>query len=431
MGGAGANVRLLSFPLRESGFYSQFRRGTGGLFSARDTGYSLLWDQELDRQILPSWHVNGSSHYFRQENNHGSSNVSILVLAQNDVSLPSKGFATRQNYQVNIEKASSYVQVPVPVGKGLGDHVWDTLLHEYVPFKNGDYIIQEQEAYGDSSVSRVRKSKFNITWGYSGRPQHLPGILGDLEWSGILDVEEHLRLSPLLHSSSWIPGYASLFNKKGSVDSLIRYASVLYRQTMDWSPDSAPGLHGRLSFQPSLKKIRDYSESGTEWGIAVDRTLLPWFFGLEGALLSMDRHGTSAASSYRIADRHTQATEKIFLRRELGFFIKETGGWASKSSDSMVSGWYSRLSPGISWQPIDKGSAEVSYTWSSVGVPGTLDYRIAQGFSHGITHTIDFLTHINFGKHFTADLSYRAEFGGDSYAKSGLHIVSMQMKAFL
>jgi hypothetical protein len=432
MGGAGASFRFIPFPLKESVFYSQFRRGTGGLYSAKDTGYSLLWDQEFDRKVLPSWHVNASSHYFRQKNTQGNSNVSVLVVGQSDVSLPNEGIFTRQNYQVDIEKASSYVQVPVPAGKGLGDHSWDMALQEYVPSKNGDYIIQEQETYGDSSNNRVRKSKLNATWGFNRKQRRLPGILGDLEWSGTLDVEEHLQLSPLLHSSSWIPGYLSLFKREGATDSLIRYAALGYRQTMDWSPESTAGLHGRLSFRPSLKKIRDYTETGTEWGLDADRTAPPWFFGMEGALLSIDRQSFSAANSYRITDRHVQATEKFFLRRDIALFMKETGGWASKTSEVQVDeGWYSRLAPGISWQPLAKGSAEASYTWSSVGVPGTLDYRMAQGFSPGITHTIDVLAHINFGQHFTTDITYRAEFGGSSYAKSGLHIVSMQMKAFL
>ena len=201
---------------------------------------------------------------------------------------------------------------------------------------------------------------------------------------------------------------------------------------MDWSPESAAVLHGRLSFQPSLKKIRDYTETGTEWGLDVDRTFKPWFFGVESALLSVDRQSVSVLNSYQVADRHVQTTEKYFLRRDFALFIKETGGWASKTSEGEVGeGWYSRIAPGISWQPLAKGSAEASYTWSTVGIPGTLDYRMAQGFSPGVTHTIDIVAHINFGKHFTTDITYRGEFGGSADAKGGLHVVSMQMKAFL
>ena len=433
LAGTGASVQLVPFPLKESVFYSAFRRGSGGLASAQDTGYSLLWDQELDRAFSPTWRLNASSHYFKQTITHGNSNVSILVLAQNDVSIPGKGISTRQNYQVNIEKASSYVQVPVPVGKGLGDYAWSDTLKEYVPAKNGDYIIQEQETYGDTSDSRVRKSKLSVTWGVNAL-RRLPGILGDLEWSGFLDIEEHLKLSPRLYSSSWVPGYTSLFNRRAEIDSLNRFANICYRQTMDWVPDSIRGAHGRLYFQPSLKKIRDYSETGIEWGGDADRTVVPWHFGIEGNALSVNRQSviSSSDNNYRVIDRHGQATEKCFFYRDFAVFIKETAGWAAKKTDIRVNGgWYSRVSPGFGWQPSDKGSAEVSYTWSSVDIPGVLDYRMAQGFSQGITHTIDLFGHINFGKHFTTDVIYRAEFGGSAYSKSGLHIVSMQMKAFL
>jgi hypothetical protein len=434
MGGAGASVRLVPFTLKESAFYSLFRRGAGELFGAQDTGYSLLWDQELDRALLPSWQVNASSHYFQRKNVHGASNVSVVVLAQNDISIPSKGIFTRQNYQVNIEKASSYVQVPVLAGKGIGDHSWDSTLQEYVPDKNGMYIIQEQETYGDTSDNRVRKSKLDVTWGLNKAKRRLPGVLGDLEWSGALDVEEHLSLSPFLHSSSWVPGYTSLFNHNVAIDSLIRFANLLYRQNMDWNPDSMRGTHGRLFFQPSLKKIRDYSETGFEWGADIDRTVQPWFLGFEGNALSINRKSviSSGDNNYQVIDRHGQATEKYFFYRDFAVFIKETAGWAAKKMDPRVNeGWYSRIAPGIAWQPAEKGSAEASYTWSSVDIPGVLDYRMSQGFSPGTTHTIDLFAHINFGKHFTTDVTYRAEFGGSSYAKSGLHIVSMQMKAFL
>jgi hypothetical protein len=432
--GTGASVRLAPFTLKESVFYSLYRRGAGGLANARDTGYSLSWDQELDRAFSPNWRISASSHYLKQNISYGNSSVSILVLAQNDVSSPGKGIFTRQNYQVNIEKASSYVQVPVFVGKGLGDRAWSDALKEYVPAKNGDYIIQEQETYGDFSDNRVRKSKLNATWGLNQEKRRLPGILGDLEWSGTLDIEEHLRLSPLLRASSWAPGYTSLFNQNGAIDSLIRFANLQYRQNMDWNPDSIRGLHGRLFFQPSLKKIRDYSETGTEWGTDVDRTVKSWYFGLEGDLLSISRHSVipSIDNNYQVVDRHVQATEKYFFHPDFDVFIKETAGWAAKRTDvHSDDGWYSRATPGIGWQSADKGSAEVSYTWSSVDIPGVPDYRMAQGFSPGITHTIDLFGHMNFGKHFTADVTYRAEFGGSSYSKSGLHIVSMQMKALL
>ncbi len=430
----GASVRLIPFTLKESILYSLHRRGEGGLASAGDTGYSLLWDQEIDRTITPDWRMNASSHYFTNNAAHGVSSVSILVLAQDEFSIPNQGFTTRQNYQVNIEKASSYVQVPVPVGKGLGDHAWSDALKEYIPAKNGDYIIQEQETFGDTAENRVRKSKLGATWGLSREKRRLPGILGDLEWSGALDIEEHLRMSPLLGISSWAPGYTALFTKSGAVDSLIRFANLEYRQNIDWNPDSIRGLHGRLSFQPSLKKIRDYSETGTEWGAGIDRTLKSWSWGVEGALLSITRRSTvqSGDNNYEVLDRHGQASEKYFFYRDFAVSLKETAGWAAKKRNiELDGGWYSRIAPGIGWQPADKGSAELTYTWSSVDIPGVLDYRMAQGFSHGITHTIDLFTHINFGRHFTTDISYRAEFGGSSYSKSGLHIVSMQMKAFL
>jgi hypothetical protein len=137
-------------------------------------------------------------------------------------------------------------------------------------------------------------------------------------------------------------------------------------------------------------------------------------------------------NNYLVSDRHAQLTEKNKFYRNFSAYLKEAGGYASKRSDGPVEGgWYYRVTPGISWQPAEKGMADLSYTYSSVDIPGTLDYRMAQGFSAGITHTVDLNAHINFGTHFTGDVSYKSQFGGASISKNGLHVISMQMKAFL
>jgi hypothetical protein len=434
MAGAGAGMQLRPLSLHESVFYSRFRRGDQGILSAADTGYSLLWDNEISRAFTPSWHANMSSHYLMQDIYNQEKTTTILVTAQSEVSAPDKGISTRQSYTVNIERAATFVQVPVPVGKGLGDYVWNDTLKEYVPGKNGDYIIQEQQVYGAGSEGRVRKSQLNATWSLSRAHKKLPGILADLDWNGTLNSDEQISLDQPLPASSWVPGYLSIFKNESALDSLIHFADISYRQNVDWNPGNFPGYHGQLYAQPFYKKIRDYSESGAEYGGGVDRTIKAWFIGGEGSIVSVARKSvvSSPDNNYRVSDRHAQLTEKNKFYRDFSAYLKETGGYASKTSDAFDdNGFYYRVVPGIMWQPAEKGMAELSYTYSSVDIPGTLDYRMAQGFSAGVTHTIDLNAHINFGTHFTTDISYRSQFGGAAVSKNGLHVVSMQMKAFL
>jgi hypothetical protein len=433
--GAGAGFQVRPLSMHESVFYSRFRRGAHEINSAADTGHSLLWDNEISRAFTPSWHANMSSHYLMQDIYNKEKSTTVLVTAQSEVSAPKRGFSTRQTYQVNIERAATFVQVPVPVGKGLGDYVWSDSLREYVPGKNGDYIIQEQQVYGGASDSRVRKTQLNVTWSQShARKRRLPGIIADLDLNGIFSSDEQMSLDRPLPASSWIPGYGSLFKKDSITDSLVRFADIYYRQNIEWNPDSLPGYHGQLYVQPSYKKIRDYSESGAEYGGGADRTRKNWFFGGEGSIVSVTRKSAvpTPDNNYLVSDRHAQLTERNKFYRDFSAYLKEAGGYASKTSGGPADGgWYYRIVPGVSWQPAEKGMAELSYTYSSVDVPGTLDYRMAQGFSQGITHTIDLNAHLNFGTHFTADVSYKSQFGGASISKNGLHVVSIQMKAFL
>ena len=434
MAGAGADLSVLPLGLKESFFYSQYRRGDAGLFSARDTGFSLLWDNAVDRSFTRSWHSDLSSHYFYQNIFGRSTAATILVTAHNDVSVPSKGVSTQQTYQVTIEQASAMVQVPVPVGKGLGDHAWNDSLKEYLPAKNGDYIIQEQELYGENSDNRVRKAQLTATWSLYRAGKRLPGILADLDWSGMLSIVEQLNLGRPLGAVSWLPGALSLFHPGGMPDSVVRFADLYYRQNADWNPDSLKGYHGQLYVQPFLKKIRDYSETGLQWGGGARREVTSWVFAAEGDMVSVQRKSplTSSEDNYRVVDRHAQVTEKRAVYRYFSAYLKEATGWARKVSDAFDNnGWYYRFMPGLLWEPALKGSAELSYTYSSVSIPGILDYRMAQGFSSGVTHTIDLSAHINFGAHLIADVSYRSQFGASISSRNGLHTVSMQMKALL
>jgi hypothetical protein len=179
--------------------------------------------------------------------------------------------------------------------------------------------------------------------------------------------------------------------------------------------------------------IRDYSESGAEYGAGVDRTIKAWFIGCEGSIVNVTRQSfvSSPDNNYLVSDRHALLTEKRKIYRDFSAYFKEAGGYASKSSDPIDHGFYYRVVPGIQWQPLEKGFTELSYTYSAVDIPGTLDYRMAQGFSAGISRTIELNSHINFGTHFSADISYRGQFGAGTLSKSGLHVVSMQMKALL
>jgi hypothetical protein len=430
--GAGANLVWTPWLLKESVFYQVHRKGTGGEFAARDTGRSITWDQSFSRSIVPAWKVEATSHYLDVDIFDSSRTTAALVTAASDVSLPKSGFTSHQEYRVNVEKASTYQASAVYAGPGRGDAVWSDSLHTYIPKSNGDYLLQQHQVYDTAGNDRVRKTRLVVNWSFSPVKKRVTGILRDLSWMGSLSCEEHLSLARPVSVASWVPGYVSLFSKEGLGDTAnLRFSDLSYRQSAEWSPDSLKGLHGKLYVEPFAKKLVDYYESGVDWGGGFDWTRDPWFAGADGAWLSTWRHGLLDYNEYSLTDRHAVLTEKLSIIKPLALYVKEAGGWARQTGISGAEGWYYRITPGVQWQVFGKGTVEASYTYSSVGIDGIVDPRIAQGFTSGISHVIEASGHVDFASHFAVDLSYHGEIGKNYYNASGLHVLSVQMKAYL
>jgi hypothetical protein len=223
----------------------------------------------------------------------------------------------------------------------------------------------------------------------------------------------------------------SLFSGKGFGDSVaLQVSDLSYRQNIEWAPDSLKGFHGKLYAEPFTKKLSDYYEQGIDWGLGLDWTKEPWFAGAEGGMLWVWRNDSYRESGYEISDRHGLLTEKFSIIRPVTLYCKETGGWAFQDS-AANGGWYYRINPGVQWQVFNKGTVEVSYTYSFVGIQNIIDPRIAQGFTSGTTHTIEATGHVNFASHFSIDLTYHGEIGKNYYNSTGLHVLSMQVKAYL
>jgi hypothetical protein len=429
---AGANVSVGQLGLKESVLYQLHRKGNGSVISASDTGRTLSWDQSFARSLTPAWHVEGTSRYLNVDIFDKVQQSTMLVSAQSDVTIPNRGIASHQEYRVNIEKASSYETVGIYAQPGRGDAVWSDSLGKYVPKANGDYFLQQKEVFDSTSEDRQRKTRMLVNWSFSPVKKQGFGLLRDLSWYGALVCEEHLSLAGPQPAASWVPGYMSLFSNNRLNDPAIGLSDCSYRQSVEWSPDSLRGYHGKLFFEPAAKKQSTYSETSVEWGGTIDRTFEPWFLSLDGNVLSAWWNNSSAA--YVLADRWLLTTEKYNIVRPLALYVKETAGWAGQtgqSSSPADKGWYYRVVPGIEWQIFNKGSAEASYTYSWVGLENIVDPRLAQGFSTGLTHTIDVSAHVNMSTHFTIDLSYHGELGKTYYNTKGLHVLSMQMKAYL
>jgi hypothetical protein len=429
---AGANVSVGRLGLKEAFLYQLNRKGVGSVFSASDTGRTLSWDQTFEKSLNRAWRVEATSRYLNTDIYDISQQSTMLVSAHSDVTRPDKGISSHQEYSVNIEKASTYQTVGVYAQPGQGNAVWSDSLQKYVPKANGDYFLQQQEVYDSTSSERQRKTRMLLNWSYSPVKKKGSGIIRDLSWYGSLVCEEHLSLNGVQPSASWLPGYISVFSRDGLNDPDLGYSDCSYRQNVEWSPDSLHGFHGKFFVEPAAKKQSTFSETSVEWGGGIDRTFDPWFLSLDGNVLSA--WWNNATTSYVLADRWLLVTEKYSINRFLTPYVKETAGWAGEIGQSSTpedKGWYFRATPGMEWKIFNRGTAEASYTYSWVGLQNIVDPRLAQGFSPGLTHTIDVTAHVNMATHLSIDCTYHGELGRTYYNTKGLQVFSMQMKAYL
>ncbi|MBN1130177.1 MAG: hypothetical protein JXA71_14390, partial [Chitinispirillaceae bacterium] len=169
--------------LRQKLSYLSKRKSTPERFVSIDTGYAARWEQSVDHAILASWRLSGSSAFDRTVDRTAGRTTTMLIDLTSDIEPRSRFFSSRQHYRASSEIASSFIQVPVYAGKGMGTHVYDSARKEYVPYVPGDYFLQQQEVYDSSSNLHVRKSTIDISWSFEP-PAPLPGILNDLSWQG-------------------------------------------------------------------------------------------------------------------------------------------------------------------------------------------------------------------------------------------------------
>lgn len=439
-GQAGGGVELGFFPwkLRESVSFFSFRAGEGFL-AARDTGYSFLWEQSFDHRIIRGWELSAGGNYHRNVNRTSGTTSTFLIDLISNVEPVSCGFSSRQHYRSNSEKASVFVQVPVFAGKGLGTHVFDDSLKEYVPHTPGDYFMQQREVYDKTIDTRIRKTTLEIDWEF--RPlRKIAGILNDLSWHGTLFSEEHVD-AERKNASSWIPGVSSLedFFRKKEVSSGT-YADLSYRQDIHWAPQGRDDLRGEFFVTPSFRKIRSYREPGVQAGLDFEYRKGRWTIGDKTGYLHFFRDD-SLERDFHVRDINTELVQTLRITGTLDIYLKECAGWARRDYESTVkqsmsldSCTYFQLSPGLSWRAFDRGFLDASYVFSVVNLPGDLDYRVARGFGSGLSQVFSVVSEIQVGKNFSVSGTYRGELRKltpESGYEPPQHTLSLQVKAFL
>jgi hypothetical protein len=213
--------------------------------------------------------------------------------------------------------------VPRYIGSGLGTHIYDDSLREYVPHIPGDYYMEQKEIY-DSTELKIRKTSMNLSWSYSPSKK-TPGILGDLYWEGYLFLEEHI-MAENNSFSSWFPGYISLKNINSKIVKNVEYSDLSYRQDITWNPKKIGGLSANLLLLPSLRQIRSYKESALETGINLDTRKNRWTFGTETRFQRMFHDDTSSKYSYSFKDINIEFQQKFRIGNTSEIFLRNVWG---------------------------------------------------------------------------------------------------------
>ncbi len=427
-----AGLRLKPLQLDETVAVHSYRAGTRDLFSP-DTGYSILWKQHLRHNPFKWWRIQGTSSYrLRALTRVDERSSTTIAHIRNDITATEKGFATTQDYRLSSERASMFVQVPTYVGPGLGTHRYDTTGtagDPYVPDNAGSWSVTEQEYIDENASERIRKTRLELTWSYYPQQSNFQGILGDLDWRGLLLLNEHLGSASADTLMAWVPGLMSLSGD--TTDWLSRHADLSYRQSVDWRPAHLDGWHADLFGKPFLRIIRGYRERGLEYGAGLDRTWDEWFLGSKFDAIKIFRDERPLSDSgTELYDGHGELIQRFRFAGNFEAYVTETAGKAGRSMAE--SNWYYFVSPGIRWRSAGRGFAEMSYTFSHLASDSALDYRLAQGRSPGTSHIFSALIDIKTGDHFSINGSYRGEIAPKSRVfDRNIHVVSIGVRAYL
>jgi hypothetical protein len=338
------------------------------------------------------------------------------------------------------------------IGKGLGTHAYDSIVGEFRPSANGDHIIQEVEIYDNTSSTTVRKTMLNGDW-YFRPKKKIGGILGDLSWSGVLSLEEHVD-SRNSNAAAYIPGLFSLFPSQlsngndssgSSPPNHPNYADLSYRQDIDHQIQGSP-YKSRLYFLPGLRIIRGYRESAFETGLLVERKTKRLTLSVEPKYLSVSRENLPNAAQSGLTnaldmrDIGAELIQSVGHGEKFEVYLRERAGRLLDNNKNRVnsipidSGVYLQVKPGAVYSPARGGAAEISYTFSYVPFSGELDYRMAGGQQAGTGHIVTIISDINAGKYFNLSGLYRGELTrrprGRDY-RPPTHVFSLRLKAFL
>jgi hypothetical protein len=437
--GAGAEYDFIPWQVKQTINITQSKSGNSGLIASADTGLNFLYQGSINKKMFPWWTVNGSGQYLFSNIKNSETSTTLLMDFLSEMAPEKCGLSSSQHYRTSSEKASVFVQVPIFAGKGLGTYIYDSINDRYMLHTPGDYFVQQREVTNQDGTGRVKKSSLDLSWSYHPEKK-IEGLLNDLSWQGNLMLEEHIS-SKVNSASSWMPGWHSLkafFSD--TTDNQVSYADLYYRQTIDWKPDSLlKGISGQLYLLPSYKRIQTYTEPGIDLGLQFELDKEKYYAGMNAHTFSII-HEDSVLTNYKISDLNTELTEKYRFKNDFDVYLKECIGWAGqrdiKSNRTIFSdsSFYYQISPGVTWRPGTAGWAEASYTFSSVNIPENLDFRLARGFSPGLSHVITINVNLQFGNHLMLNGSYRGELRklkNESSFDKGDHTVSMEIKAFL
>ncbi len=422
-GNIGAKLKPVDFS--EKFTASSDRRGSGSISAATDTGWTTIWEQRLALHKAMDARVEGTTSYQKNRADK-STNSTFLATVIGGFSSIRTGTAGNLNWSISSEKASVFVNVPVYVGLGRGSYSYDSTSNQYLPDKNGSWNIQQQESFDTLSASRVRKQHLGIDWDLRPPKGQIKGLMADLEWKGLLNIDEH---RDIVTGSGWrtfVPGWSSV---AGLDTAHIRYAQCSYKQEIIWRPSFQPILSTRLSGRPYLNRLPGTAEKGLELLGNVSLQKEKWNTSLDLSRTSIQRAGYSSNVA-GLKDMYLSLTEERKTIRSLWVTGTETFGKAA--AKDFPGGYYWRLKPGLSLRPKEIGRTDLSYTISGVdseNLTGPIEYPMAAGFANGISQQIDFRIDINTGKHMSVSGSYRGESGMDN--GKWLHVMSLEARAYL
>ncbi len=316
-----------------------------------------------------------------------------------------RGIVFRNNYKLNSNQLNSYRDRFVYAGGGLGTYAYDSVTGDYVPAENGDYKL-----LGKIVDTAETGREINLLSYLKIKPVNMIKTGGFLDDVTLLTKMELATQSPFSTKSvlnRYLPDWAfsSVFS-----DTVMERKTSFFQEIF-FHPYKS--LRLRFSVNPSIRESFFYGHEMQETMVYDvrgqnnfgEKTTIMISFKQETEQRNRVALSGMKTLNYDILNRKSDVEYNYRLFKSYSVGIN-TGVGISREDISNSNYLFYSFSPFVVKNFLERGRIKTEYTWNNVIGDGMLYYRMANGYSKGITHKWNISGEYTLGDNLLLNLYY-------------------------